>query len=99
MEAYIEKPRFACPLGGALATVGAIPRAVAILHSSQGCGGNSNGAIMGAAGHLGSGYCGGASVPASGISEQQIVFGGETRLEEQLRTTPEVIDADLFAPE
>jgi nitrogenase molybdenum-iron protein beta chain len=51
---------------------------------------------MGAAGHLGSGYCGGASVPASGISEQQIVFGGENRLEEQLRSTAEVIDADLF---
>ena len=96
MGSIIEKPRFACPLGGALAAVGALPRAVAILHSSQGCGGNSNGAIMGAAGHLGSGYCGGASIPASGISEQQIVFGGENRLEEQLRSTAEVIDADLF---
>jgi nitrogenase molybdenum-iron protein beta chain len=96
MGSFIEKPRFACPLGGALAAVGALPRAVAILHSSQGCGGNSNGAIMGAAGHLGSGYCGGASIPASGISEQQIVFGGENRLEEQLRSTAEVIDADLF---
>lgn len=96
MSAFIEKPRFACPLGGAMATVGAIPRAVAILHSSQGCGGNSNGAIMGASGHMGSGYCGGASVPASGISEQQIVFGGVTRLEEQLKSTAEVIDADLF---
>jgi len=96
MSSFIEKPRFACPLGGALATVGALPRVVPILHSSQGCGGNSNGAIMGAAGHLGSGYCGGASVPASGISEQQIVFGGITRLEEQLQSTTEIIDADLF---
>lgn len=93
---FIEKPRFSCPLGGAMATVNAIPRAVAILHASQGCGGNSIGAIMGAAGHLGSGYCGGASVPASGIGEQQIVFGGAARLEEQLEATPEVIDADLF---
>ena len=61
---FIEKPRFSCPLGGAMATVGALPKAVAVLHASQGCGGNSNGAIMQAAGHLGSGYCGGASIPA-----------------------------------
>ncbi len=87
MASFIEKPRFTCPLGGALATVNALPQAVAILHSSQGCGGNSNGAILGAAGHLGSGYCGGASVPASSISEKQIVFGGVARLEEQLNST------------
>lgn len=96
MASFIEKPRFTCALGGALAAVNALPRAVPILHSSQGCGGNSNGAIMGAAGHLGSGYCGGASVPASGIGEKQIVFGGAARLEEQLRSTAEIIDGDLF---
>jgi len=79
-----------------MATVNALPRAVAVLHASQGCGGNSNGAIMAAAGHFGSGYCGGASVPASGISEKQIVFGGLERLQEQLRTTLEVIKADLL---
>lgn len=93
---FIEKPRFSCPLGGAMATVGALPKAVAVLHASQGCGGNSNGAIMQAAGHLGSGYCGGASIPASGIGEQQIVFGGAARLEEQLESTLEVIDAELL---
>ncbi|MFZ4855628.1 MAG: nitrogenase component 1 [Desulfuromonadaceae bacterium] len=96
MSSFIEKPRFTCPLGGALATVGALARAIPILHASQGCGGNSNGAIMQGAGHLGSGYCGGASVPASGIGEQQIVFGGVARLEEQLETTIEVIDGELF---
>jgi len=93
---FIEKPRFSCPLGGAMATVNAIPKAVAVLHASQGCGGNSNGAIMAASGHFGSGYCGGASVPASGISEKQIVFGGVERLQEQLRTTLEVIKAELL---
>lgn len=36
MASFIEKPRFTCPLGGALATVNALPKAVAILHSSQG---------------------------------------------------------------
>jgi nitrogenase molybdenum-iron protein beta chain len=96
MGTFIEKPRFTCPLGGALATVGALPKAVAVLHASQGCGGNSIGAIMQAAGHTGSGYCGGASIPASGIGEQQIVFGGVARLEEQLESTLEVVDAELL---
>jgi len=96
MAALIEKPRFTCPLGGALATVGALPKAVAILHASQGCGGNSIGALMQAAGHTGSGYCGGASIPTSAIGEQQIVFGGEERLKEQLDSTREVVDADLL---
>ncbi|MBJ6724332.1 nitrogenase component 1 [Geomesophilobacter sediminis] len=96
MGAFIEKPRFTCPLGGALATVGALPRAVAVLHASQGCGGNSIGAIMQGAGHTGSGYCGGASIPTSAIGEQQIVFGGAARLEEQLESTLEVVDAELL---
>lgn len=96
MASFIEKPRFTCPLGGALATVGALPKAVAVLHASQGCGGNSIGAIMQGAGHTGSGYCGGASIPTSGIGEQQIVFGGVSRLEEQLESTLQVIDAELL---
>lgn len=96
MAAFIEKPRFSCPLGGALATVGALPKAVPILHASQGCGGNSIGAIMQGAGHTGSGYCGGASIPASSIGEQQIVFGGVERLKEQIESTLEVIDTDLL---
>ncbi|MDR3673334.1 MAG: nitrogenase component 1 [Holophaga sp.] len=93
---FLERPRFTCPLGGAMATVNALPGAVAILHASPGCGGNSNIAIMAASGNLGSGYCGGASVPASGISEKQIVFGGSERIIEQLETSAEVIQADLF---
>ncbi|HEY6838629.1 MAG TPA: nitrogenase component 1, partial [Geobacteraceae bacterium] len=96
MSTFIEKPRFTCPLGGAIATVSALPRAIPILHASQGCGGNSNGAILQAAGHLGSGYCGGTSIPASSIGEQQIVFGGLARLEEQLESTKEIVDGDLF---
>lgn len=96
METFIEKPRYACALGGALAAVCAIPKAVPILHASLGCGGSANGAIGGAAGFLGSGYCGGTSVPASGITEKQIVFGGAGRLEEQIRATTEIIDAELL---
>jgi nitrogenase molybdenum-iron protein beta chain len=96
MSNFIEKPRFACALGGALATVNALPRSVAILHASLGCGGMTSAALNGASGYLGSGYCGGNSIPVSGITEKEIVFGGAERLEEQIKNTVEIIDADLF---
>jgi nitrogenase molybdenum-iron protein beta chain len=96
MSTFIEKPRYSCALGGALATVNALPRTVSILHASVGCGGMSSAAINGASGYLGSGYCGGNSTPASGISEKEIVFGGAERLAEQIKNTADVIDADLF---
>lgn len=94
---FIEKPRVSCALGGALATVNALPRTVPILHASVGCGGMTSASVLGASGYLGSGYCGGNSLPASAIGEQEIVFGGTDRLAEQVRNTAEIIDADLFA--
>jgi nitrogenase molybdenum-iron protein beta chain len=93
---FIEKPRYSCALGGALAVANALPRTVAILHASVGCGGMNSASLAGAAGWWGSGYCGGNSLPASGISEKEIVFGGAERLAEQITNTAEVIDADLF---
>jgi nitrogenase molybdenum-iron protein beta chain len=96
MSTFIEKPRYACALGGALGTVNALPRTVPILHASLGCGGMTSAAYNGASGYLGSGYCGGNSIPVSGITEKEIVFGGTERLEEQIKNTIEIIDADLF---
>jgi nitrogenase molybdenum-iron protein beta chain len=96
MGSFIERPRYSCAVAGALAAVNAIKGAVPILHASQGCGGTTTAAINGPSGFLGSGYCGGSSVPSSGINEKQIVFGGATRLEEQIKSTAEIIDADLF---
>lgn len=93
---FLEKPRVSCALGGALATVNALPRTVALLHASLGCGGMTSNANQNGSGYLGSGYCGGNSIPTTSIGEREIVFGGLDRLEEQLRNTAEIIDADLF---
>jgi nitrogenase molybdenum-iron protein beta chain len=49
-----------------------------------------------ASGYLGSGYCGGNSIPVSGITEKEIVFGGIDRLDEQIKNTVDIINADLF---
>lgn len=93
----IEKPRVSCALGGALATVNALPRTAPILHASMGCGNMTGVSIQGASGYLGSGYCGGNSTPATGLGEREVVFGGAQRLAEQLRATSEIVDADLYA--
>jgi nitrogenase molybdenum-iron protein beta chain len=83
-------------LGGALGTLRAIPRAIGIIHGSAGCGGNISIAINAGAGYLGGGYCGGSAQPSSNVVERDVVFGGEERLREQIQSTLEIIDGDLF---
>ncbi|WP_058302290.1 nitrogenase component 1 [Gorillibacterium timonense] len=96
MSQVVERPRFTCALGGAIGTVQALPRAIPILHSSPGCGGNLAGALSGASGYHGGSYCGGNTLPSSNVSERDIVFGGEERLAEQIENTIKVMDGDLY---
>jgi nitrogenase molybdenum-iron protein beta chain len=93
--AYIERPRFSCALGGALEVLTSLKRTIPIIHASSGCGGTAF-ASQQAGGNYGAGYCGGLSIPSSNISENEIVFGGEKRLEEQIEKTFEVLDGDLY---
>jgi nitrogenase molybdenum-iron protein beta chain len=71
-------------------------RTIPIVHAGTGCaynyyiGGNAG------AGYLGGGYCGATSTPSSNAAEREIIFGGENRLEEQIRTTMEIMDGDLY---
>ncbi|SDF24757.1 hypothetical protein [Sporomusa acidovorans] len=37
---FIERPRYTCALGGAIATVSALPKAIPILHAPPGCASN-----------------------------------------------------------
>lgn len=96
MSEIIDRPRFDCVFGGALALARAIPRVIPVVHASMGCaynyyvGGNTG------AGYLGGGYCGASATPSSNVSEREIVFGGENRLEEQIATTMEIMDGDLY---
>lgn len=93
---FIDRPKYACALGGAIATINALPRAVPILHSGPGCGLNLSFAINGGSGYYGSGYCGGLALPSTNVCEKDIVFGGEDSLLTQIEKTIEIIDADLF---
>ncbi len=93
--AFIERPRYSCSLGGALDTINSISGAVAIIHASSGCGGNLFSAQQ-MGGSYGAGYCGGLAVPSSNVTENEIIFGGEERLAQQIEKTLEIIDAELF---
>ncbi|MDR0672004.1 MAG: hypothetical protein LBF64_06785, partial [Oscillospiraceae bacterium] len=42
------------------------------------------------------GYCGGASWSSSNVVEREIVFGGQDRLSEQIRSTLDLMDGDLY---
>ncbi|MDR3289564.1 MAG: hypothetical protein LBT22_09065 [Peptococcaceae bacterium] len=93
---FVDRPRFHCALGGALFTLRALQKAIPIIHASAGCGHNLFSASNAGAGYLGGGYCGGTAWSSTNVVEREIVFGGEERLNEQIRTTLDLIDGDLF---
>ncbi|MDR2459252.1 MAG: hypothetical protein LBE38_00510 [Deltaproteobacteria bacterium] len=93
---FIDRPRHTCALGGALFTLRALSRVIPIIHASPGCGYNVYTAFNAGAGYLGGGYCGGAAWPSSNVVENEIVFGGEDRLKEQILSTLELMDGDLY---
>ncbi|MDF2875742.1 MAG: nifK 2 [Sporomusa sp.] len=94
---FIEKPRYQCALGGALVTINAINRAVAIVHSAPGCASAADGAAKSGSGYWGTSYCNGRATPSTNILEKEVIFGGESRLAEQIDSTLAIIDADLYA--
>ncbi len=96
MAEFIERAKFTCALGGALTTIAGINRVIPIVHAAGGCAAALSGTYNLAAGYRGTGYCGGTMIPTTNISENNIVFGGEERLEEQIENSLEILDADLY---
>ncbi len=96
MSDFIERPRSACALAGALSTIGNLPEVIPIIHTALGCGGNLANAVAFGSGYLGGGYCSGSQAPSTGVSETEIVFGGADRLHEQIKNTLELIDGKLY---
>lgn len=95
-EHFIERSRYLCALGGASATVTAIPGAIPILHSASGCAGNFAWTQNGGSALQVGGYCGALTTPSSNIQEHEVVFGGDDRLREQVAATIKVMDGGLF---
>lgn len=97
MSTHIERPRYQCALGGALVTINSIERVVAIVHSAPGCAASADGAATVGAGYWGTTVTDGRATPSTNIIEREVIFGGESRLAEQIAATLDVIDADLYA--
>ncbi|WP_243375080.1 nitrogenase component 1 [Geotalea sp. SG265] len=95
-EHFVERARFMCSLGGAVGTVTALPGAIPILHSASGCAGNFAWTQNGGSGLQVGGYCGSLTVPSSNMQENEVVFGGEERLREQIASTLKVMDGELY---
>jgi nitrogenase molybdenum-iron protein beta chain len=96
MSEFLERPRTACALAGALSVIGNLPDVIPIVHTSLGCGGNLANSIAFGSGYLGGGYCNGGAAPSTGVTETEIVFGGVDRLQEQIKNTLELIDGKLY---
>lgn len=96
MSNFIDRPRYACALGGALSTIRAIAGIIPIIHAGSGCGYNLFNATNAGSAYIGGGYCGSTSIPSTNVMEKEIVFGGEKRLEEEIQTTLEIMEGELY---
>lgn len=89
MATPLSRSRAGCALHGALYTVSAIDGVTPLLHATPGCG--LEAALWG-----GQGACHGLRVePSSNLSEKHIVFGGTSRLREQIKNTRNIVPGEL----
>lgn len=91
----IESPRNLCAIQGAIQSALAIKRCVPILHTTSGCGMQHYMGYGFASGCHGSPY-GGISLPSTNITEKHVIFGGGSRLREQIKNTLRIVDGDLY---
>ncbi|MGN0352501.1 MAG: nitrogenase component 1 [Roseburia sp.] len=93
MSKAIEKPRNGCGLHGALQTVTAIRGAIPIVHANAGCVMQNSLANQSSCQR---GRVTGESIPSTTVQERHVIFGGGSRLREQIKNTVKVIDGDLY---
>lgn len=89
MAKILDQPRYKCALA-AMQTVQAIQRALPILHSGPGCSEKLSGNVGS------SGLYSPHIFPCTSISEKEVIFGGDDKLEETIENSLKVIDADLY---
>ena len=92
----LHKNRNGCALHGALKVVNAIDGLVPIIHSTAGCSIQSKQSENFLTGNNGLFHRGWREVPATAVFEKQVVFGGSSRLREQIKNTVKVQAADLY---
>ncbi|MDF9844565.1 MULTISPECIES: nitrogenase component 1 [unclassified Paenibacillus] len=96
MGAAIALGRNSCLLHGAVQTIKSIEGAVPIIHSTAGCGVQQYIGVSSLSGNAGSGRTGGLGLPSTNVLERQVVFGGNSRLREQLKNTVKIKEGDFY---
>ena len=91
----IQQIRYVCSIA-ALHSAVAIPRVIPIVHCGPGCADKQFMNLAFYNGFQGGGYGGGAVVPSTNASENDVVFGGAERLRELIAASLKILDADLF---
>lgn len=94
MSNVIKNPRNGCALHGALQTVQEIRGAVPVVHANAGCGVVNYLAQRNASG--GGARYSGLSIPGTAAQERHVIFGGASRLREQIKNTIKVQKGDLY---
>jgi nitrogenase molybdenum-iron protein beta chain len=94
MQTILKSPRNGCGLHGAISTIEAIGGIVPIVHSNAGCAIQNY--LAGKAGGAGQGRLCGENIPSTNAQERHIIFGGASRLREQIKNTLKVVNGDLY---
>ena len=94
MTAVVERPRNGCALHGAVQTLSEIGGIVPIVHANGGCAVQNY--LANKASGLAGGYVKGLSVPGTNFQERHIIFGGASRLREQIKNTLKVFEGELY---
>jgi nitrogenase molybdenum-iron protein beta chain len=94
---FTEKSRNSCALHGALGTINAINGVVPVVHATAGCGVRYAEAYGKGGGALPAGALWGNPLSSTNIEEKHVVFGGGSRLREQLKNTVKILDARVYA--
>ncbi len=95
MTHHLEGSRNSCALHGALQLFEAIEGVVPVIHSTSGCGVQHYLGLTRLSG--GNDPFGSPPVSSSNIAEKHVVFGGGSRLREQLKNSVKVVKGDLYA--
>jgi nitrogenase molybdenum-iron protein beta chain len=95
MAHHLEGSRNSCALHGALQLFEAIDGVVPVIHSTSGCGVQHYLGVTRLTG--GNDAFGSPAISSSNIGQKHVVFGGGSRLREQLKNTVKVVRGDLYA--
>jgi nitrogenase molybdenum-iron protein beta chain len=90
----IKGPRVGCNFHGALDTITKIEGVVPIVHSTPGCVIQHYHAAR--AGRCTGSFLQGFEIPSSNVYEKQIIFGGASRLREQMKNAVKIFAGDLY---